>query len=86
ITDLGLAEESSVVSHRTAGTPGYWAPEVLEGKIHTDKIDVFSLGVIFYQMFSRSQPDITAGDDVNHPPEDFLEGVAPSSDAKTHLA
>ncbi|KAK5827127.1 kinase-like domain-containing protein [Linnemannia elongata] len=86
ITDLGLAEESSVVSHRTAGTPGYWAPEVLEGKVHTDKIDVFSLGVIFYQMFSRSQPGITAGDDVNHPPEDFLEVVAPSSNAKNLLA
>ncbi|OAQ25409.1 kinase-like protein, partial [Linnemannia elongata AG-77] len=47
ITDLGLAEESSVVR---AGTLGYWAPEVLEGKVHSDKIDVFSLGVIFHQM------------------------------------
>ncbi|KAG0042350.1 hypothetical protein BGZ90_009424, partial [Linnemannia elongata] len=61
ITDLGLAEESSVVSKRTAGTPGYWAPEVLEGKVHTDKIDVFSLGVIFHQMFSRKRLSITDG-------------------------
>ncbi|KAK5827197.1 kinase-like domain-containing protein [Linnemannia elongata] len=81
ITDLGLAEESSAVSHRMAGTPGYWAPEVLEGKVHTDKIDVFSLGVIFHQMFSRKSLKITAG----RPLENFLEGVAPCEDAKNLL-
>ncbi|KAG0045468.1 hypothetical protein BGZ89_005601 [Linnemannia elongata] len=85
ITDLGLAEESSVVSKRTAGTPGYWAPEVLEGKVHTDKIDVFSLGVIFHQMFSRKRLSITDGNVVKRPPKDYLEGVAPSEDAKNLL-
>ncbi|KAG0040315.1 Serine/threonine-protein kinase plk1, partial [Linnemannia elongata] len=86
ITDLGLAEESSVVSHRTAGTPGYWAPEVLEGKVHTDKIDVFSLGVIFHQMFSKKRLSITTGHVVKHPPKDYLEDVAPFSEAKNLLA
>ncbi|KAK5827168.1 kinase-like domain-containing protein [Linnemannia elongata] len=86
VTDLGLAEESSVKSNRRAGTPGYWAPEVLEGGLHTNKIDVFSLGIMFYMMFSRNQPDITAEDVVIQPPEDFLDGVAPSSDAKNLLA
>ncbi|KAG0050436.1 hypothetical protein BGZ90_007052 [Linnemannia elongata] len=82
-TDLGLAEESSVVSHRTAGTPGYWAPEVLEGKVHTDKIDVFSFGVIFHQMFSKKR---LTGHVVKHPPKDYLEDVAPFSEAKNLLA
>ncbi|KAG0050255.1 Serine/threonine-protein kinase plk2 [Linnemannia elongata] len=86
ITDLGLAEESSVLSKRRAGTRGYWAPEVLEGGEHTDKIDVFSLGVIFHQMFSKTRPSITVGNVVKQPPEDFLDGVAPSSDAKNLLA
>ncbi|KAH7030265.1 kinase-like domain-containing protein [Linnemannia elongata] len=86
ITDLGLAEESSVVSHRTAGTPGYWAPEVLEGKVHTDKIDVFSLGVIFHQMFSKKRLSITTGHVVKHPHKDYLEDVAPFSEAKNLLA
>ncbi|KAF9323757.1 polo-like kinase 3, partial [Linnemannia elongata] len=85
ITDLGLAEESSVVSHRTAGTPGYWAPEVLEGKVHSDKIDVFSLGVIFHQMFSRKSLNITDGNVVKRPPKDYLEGVTPCEDAKNLL-
>ncbi|KAF9302637.1 hypothetical protein BGZ91_009291, partial [Linnemannia elongata] len=86
ITDLGLAEESSVLSKRRAGTRGYWAPEVLEGGEHTDKIDVFSLGVIFHQMFSKTRPSITVGNVVKQPPEDFLDGVAPSSDAKNLLS
>ncbi|KAG0041149.1 Serine/threonine-protein kinase plk1, partial [Linnemannia elongata] len=85
ITDLGLAEESSVVSHRRAGTPGYWAPEVLEGKVHTDKIDVFSLGII-YQMFTGNRLSITDDNVVKRPPKDFLEGVALSEDAKNLLA
>ncbi|KAK5827101.1 kinase-like domain-containing protein [Linnemannia elongata] len=86
ITDLGLAEESSVVSKRTAGTPGYWAPEVQEGKVHSDKIDVFSLGVIFHQMVSKTRLSITVGNFVKRPPENFLEGVAPCEDAKNLLA
>ncbi|KAH7030279.1 kinase-like domain-containing protein [Linnemannia elongata] len=82
ITDLGLTEESSVVR---AGTPGYWAPEVLEGKVHTDKNDVFSLGII-YQMFTGNHLSITDDNVVQRPPKDFLEGVALSEDAKNLLA
>ncbi|KAG9072111.1 Serine/threonine-protein kinase plk2 [Linnemannia hyalina] len=85
ISDFGLSEESSVRSTRTVGTPGYWAPEVLEGMVHTDKIDIFSVGIIFYMMFAREIPNITAGFVVVYPPANYLDGVAPSEDAKDLL-
>lgn len=37
------------------GTPGYVAPEVLSAQPYTFKSDVFSLGVIFFNMISGKQ-------------------------------
>ncbi|KAF9899283.1 Serine/threonine-protein kinase plk1 [Linnemannia zychae] len=56
ISGFGLSEENRFTVRRRVGTPGYWAPEVVERRIHTCKIDVFSLGVILYNMFTRDMP------------------------------
>ncbi|KAF9280724.1 hypothetical protein BGZ88_012025 [Linnemannia elongata] len=87
ISDFGLAEISgpNVIRTRKAGTSGYWAQEVLERMPHTDKIDVFALGVMFYTMFTRKLLNITAGNDVIFPPKGYLEVVALSDDARNLL-
>lgn len=33
------------------GTDLYMAPEMLKGKIHTSKIDVWALGIIIYEIY-----------------------------------
>ncbi|KAF9127915.1 hypothetical protein BGX30_014539 [Mortierella sp. GBA39] len=48
--DFGLAE---------AGIPGYWTLGVVVEEEHADKIDTFSLGIIFYNMLARTTPRIT---------------------------
>jgi serine/threonine protein kinase len=50
IADFGLAKllNQSQVMATACGTPGYVAPEILEGKPYTDKVDCWSLGVITY--------------------------------------
>jgi serine/threonine protein kinase len=38
------------------GTPGYVAPEVLEDKHYNSKIDVYSVGLVFYLLLTKTNP------------------------------
>lgn len=52
--DLGLAcnFDNAVELNKQCGSLGYVAPEILHGKPFTSKADVFSLGVVFYNLVS----------------------------------
>jgi len=43
----------------TSGTPGYMAPEVLQQKVYDGRADLFSLGLVFYEMLGGKQPFMT---------------------------
>ena len=40
----------------TCGTEEYISPEMLNGDLYTDKIDIWALGVIMYAMLSGLMP------------------------------
>lgn len=54
ITDFGLAVMSGQVERGQirAGTPRYMAPEQLGGIAVTEKSDIYSLGLVLYEMFT----------------------------------
>lgn len=54
ITDFGLAglAEEFSADELAAGTPGYMAPEQLEGKEQTARSDIYSLGLVLYELFT----------------------------------
>eukprot|EP01084_Bolivina_argentea_P205855 351589_1 len=58
IADFGLAKllrESDMMA-TACGTPGYVAPEILSGGPYTDKVDLWSLGVITYILLCGFPP------------------------------
>jgi calcium/calmodulin-dependent protein kinase I len=58
IADFGLAKliRQSDIMATACGTPGYVAPEILQGKPYTDKVDLWSLGVILYILLCGFPP------------------------------
>ena len=56
ITDFGVAGlESELKEGAIAGTPAYMSPEQITGKELTTKSDVYSLGLVLYEIFTGKQ-------------------------------
>jgi eukaryotic-like serine/threonine-protein kinase len=63
IMDFGLArlhqpDETMATQSLVAGTPGYMAPEILQGQEPSRAADVFALGVLMHQVLTRERPRI----------------------------
>src|SRR4051794_39162194 len=89
ITDFGIARlESSNLTQegQLLGTPNYMAPEQIQGKEVDHRADLFSLGVVLYEMLTRHKPfqgeNLTV---VSHrivydhftPPQEYVRDLAP---------
>ena len=58
LMDFGMARLASHDSGATPllGTPAYWCPEQIMGKPQDARSDLFSLGVVLYEMVSGKRP------------------------------
>eukprot|EP00499_Haloplacidia_sp_CaronLabIsolate_P005299 CAMPEP_0196781266 /NCGR_PEP_ID=MMETSP1104-20130614/9371_1 /TAXON_ID=33652 /ORGANISM="Cafeteria sp., Strain Caron Lab Isolate" /LENGTH=316 /DNA_ID=CAMNT_0042151489 /DNA_START=1 /DNA_END=951 /DNA_ORIENTATION=+ len=59
IADFGLAKllsEETYMMHTACGTPGYVAPEILQGVGYTSAVDMWSMGVILYILLCGFPP------------------------------
>jgi serine/threonine protein kinase/Tfp pilus assembly protein PilF len=60
VSDFGLAKSleahDMVFSEGIVGTPPYMSPEQCKGEESNQRSDIYSLGIIFYEMFSGYRP------------------------------
>ncbi|KAL5004043.1 hypothetical protein ScPMuIL_017499 [Solemya velum] len=52
ISKFGLSEGTVGL----VGTPGYQAPEILEGMAYDEKVDIFSFAMVIFELMSGSRP------------------------------
>ena len=63
LADFGIAKEFSGLKYGLIeikgfyGTPGYMSPEIIESKPYGLKSDIYSLGILTYEMFTGSLPN-----------------------------
>ncbi|XP_069115407.1 uncharacterized protein [Argopecten irradians] len=51
IADVGLTKERELVTGTLAGTPCYAAPEVIKMKLYGTEVDIYSLGIMLWEMW-----------------------------------
>jgi len=58
LTDFGMARLASrdTIGSPLLGTPAYWCPEQIIGKPQDARSDLFSLGVVLYEMVTGRRP------------------------------
>lgn len=58
ISDFGLARflQNDEQASTACGTPGYVAPEIIEGKGYGEEVDLWSIGIILYIMLCGFPP------------------------------
>ena len=58
VGDFGLCRllEDNQIARTNVGTPLYMAPELLENRSYTEKVDIWSMGCILYEMCALQPP------------------------------
>ena len=55
VTDVGISKPAVDITGTIAGTPVYIAPEVFHSEVYDHRADIYSLGIILWEMWYGQQ-------------------------------
>lgn len=61
LTDFGWSAEFNDVRNTFCGTQEYLSPEMIEGTGHDEKLDIWTLGILIYEMIHAKTPFYQSG-------------------------
>ena len=67
-----------MITGTMAGTPAFVAPEVISSIVYDDKADMYSFGIMMWEMWYGRRAFLEVGGDLNMFWNRVLEGVRPS--------
>jgi serine/threonine protein kinase len=90
LTDFGLAkicdDDGDLQGKTICGTPDYMAPEIVHGQPYSEKVDIWGLGVVFYELLVGYPPfqgdtQLDLFTSIVHAEPDFPLSVQPAAAA-----
>ena len=78
IADVGVSKEEKMITNTMTGTPAFVAPEVITSSMYGNSVDVYSFGIMMWEMWYGRRAFMEVGGDQNTFWDRVLEGVRPS--------
>ena len=77
IADVGVSKQANMITGTMTGTPAYLAPEVVNSNVYDSKADIYSFGIMMWEMWYGKRA-VDVGGDLNTFLDQVAEGVRPS--------
>ena len=77
LADVGVSKEAEAITGTMTGTPLYLAPEVIKSHLYDYKADIYSFGIMLWEMWYGSRPLLDVEGNVHEHFEKVVEGVRP---------
>ncbi|XP_078379497.1 uncharacterized protein LOC144662542 isoform X1 [Oculina patagonica] len=78
IADVGVTKQANMITGTLAGTPAYLAPEVIRSSVYDNEADIYSFGIMMWEMWYGKRAFLDVGRDLNMLLQEVAGGLRPS--------